>query len=328
MNKANVIQCAIDEAKEIMGDGLDIRVVPICGNNGAEKPTIEIRGQGNPVGCTFNPNETISCTSGDQESIHKLAIRMAELCREVILAEGMEGTKGMLWDYPKMKSRLIFRLVNTEWNRKRWERIPHLSICDLSVEFMLDFVQSPDYSINLMIDRNLMHIWRVTEQEMYQQAVQNMHIRYPVRFESIYSVLKEMDGDLSDYDSPETDTANAQTGDSSLVPSMYVLTNVSKVYGAGAMLYPDILKAYADWFHRDLIILPSSIHEVIIIPSDESDRLSGLQEIVSQVNETEVKKEERLSDNVYRYRRDEDCLEMLTGGKIKMGLGLSERGKW
>ncbi len=84
---------------------------------------------------------------------------------------------------------------------------------------------------------------------------------------------------------------------------LYVLTNSSGICGACALLYPDQLKNFADMLESDLVILPSSIHEVLLVPYDDHISFDELAHMVSHINRAEVPVEDRLSDQVYLYSR-------------------------
>lgn len=85
---------------------------------------------------------------------------------------------------------------------------------------------------------------------------------------------------------------------------MWVGSNESYVDGAAILVKPDAIKELADEFGEDLYILPSSIHEVLLLKTSIANP-SELRQMVHDVNETEVQPEERLSYNVYRYCRAE-----------------------
>ena len=87
---------------------------------------------------------------------------------------------------------------------------------------------------------------------------------------------------------------------------MYVLSNKSRINGASCILYKDILKDFAMVVDKDLYVLPSSIHEVILLPSDGTQESEQLKEMVREINQSQVEKEEVLSDSVYYYRRSDD----------------------
>ena len=92
---------------------------------------------------------------------------------------------------------------------------------------------------------------------------------------------------------------------------MYVMSNSVGIYGAAVVLYDGELRRLASALGRDLIILPSSVHEVLVIPYNEELVIRDLREMVRHVNESEVPEEEVLSDNVYRYNRDTDMVSVI-----------------
>ena len=84
---------------------------------------------------------------------------------------------------------------------------------------------------------------------------------------------------------------------------MYVLTNQSHLNGASALLYKDILRDFAHSLEENFYILPSSIHEVILVPANGIMSKNSLELMVKDVNQKEVSPMERLSDHVYFYDR-------------------------
>ena len=91
---------------------------------------------------------------------------------------------------------------------------------------------------------------------------------------------------------------------------MYVLTNMQRNYGAAVLLYPGLLEMIGEEWKENFYILPSSIHEVLLVPESKNPGLSELKEAVFSINRTEVTKEEFLSDTVYYYncRKKELCM--------------------
>lgn len=93
-------------------------------------------------------------------------------------------------------------------------------------------------------------------------------------------------------------------------PQIDVATVQSKVNGAAVMAYPDFLKEAAERVGSNFYILPSSIHDVLLMPGKDSPGLAALENMVRQINRTEVAPEDRLSDKVYHYDAKERMLEM------------------
>ena len=95
--------------------------------------------------------------------------------------------------------------------------------------------------------------------------------------------------------------------------SMYVLTNQAKLNGASVMLYSDKIRELADRLQSDLIILPSSVHEVLLLPDDHEKKYDFYRQMVEEVNATQVEPEEILSYNLYRYNRKKEEIEEISG---------------
>ena len=88
---------------------------------------------------------------------------------------------------------------------------------------------------------------------------------------------------------------------------MFVLTNESNLFGAACIIYPNLLQHYAAEAQTDFYILPSSIHEVILLLDDEYVQSSEeLREMVRETNRMVVDQEEVLSDHIYHYDREKD----------------------
>ncbi len=76
---------------------------------------------------------------------------------------------------------------------------------------------------------------------------------------------------------------------------MYVLTNKQKVNGASCMLYPDLICQFSDRIGKNLFIIPSSVHELLLLPADHKDEASEIRCMIREINDTQVRVEEILS---------------------------------
>ena len=98
--------------------------------------------------------------------------------------------------------------------------------------------------------------------------------------------------------------------DSEALQPMYILSNSGKVNGATCILYDGLLSQIAERLKSDFILLPSSIHEVILVPVDQCEELCTFSSMVAEVNETQLTDEEILSDHAYYYERSKGVLAM------------------
>lgn len=87
-------------------------------------------------------------------------------------------------------------------------------------------------------------------------------------------------------------------------PALHVLTNRRGIYGASCMLYRDIIKDFADQEEADVIILPSSIHEVLLFPDHLMFDHAFLCRTVQEINREDVPEEDVLSDRIYIFSRE------------------------
>lgn len=91
---------------------------------------------------------------------------------------------------------------------------------------------------------------------------------------------------------------------------MKILSNARRVHGAACVLYPGVLERLAWKEGRDLYVIPSSVHEMILLPDIGAQQPMELKEIIREVNRTQVDPAEVLSDSLYRYSRAEGRLSI------------------
>lgn len=150
----------------------------------------------------------------------------------------------------------------------------------------------------------MMGFWNISTEKLYAVAHQNTVKRFPVCLKSIRETLLNTISDLSVCDAEIEGCDDA-------VP-MYVAINTTKLNGAAVVLYENQLREFTKCFGGDYFLLPSSIHETLLIPvTDKTNALSDLKEMVMDVNKTCVTKEEFLSNSVYRYFAVESCLKIV-----------------
>ena len=91
---------------------------------------------------------------------------------------------------------------------------------------------------------------------------------------------------------------------------MKILSNARRVHGVACVLYPGVLERLAWKEGRDLYVIPSSVHEMILLPDIGAQQPTELKEIIREVNRTQVAPAEVLSDSLYRYSRAEGRLSI------------------
>ena len=201
-------------------------------------------------------------------------------------------------NYETVRSRIIVKLINTEKNRELLRDVPYIPFHDLSIVFQCLVSEERFGNASILIHNVHLQLWKVNARELYECALENTPLLQGYELADMDTVLEEMKA-LGGIDDEEIEDMQQE------VP-MYVLSNKSRINGASCILYKDILKDFAMVVDKDLYVLPSSIHEVILLPSDGTQESEQLKEMVREINQSQVEKEEVLSDSVYYYRRSDD----------------------
>ena len=242
------------------------------------------------------------------ESIPKLCQEIVEL-RVITMRENTldEVTDDMSFNW--WKDKIIYRLVNRKRNRKRLVDIPFMQFVDLAITFHCLVSNNDDEIGSFIITRELMESWNLTVKELYQLAGVNTPKLFPSSIRTMEDVLQEVLEPIQES-SPIYEEGIEEEDIKQEIPfqiesphSMYILSNSSGINGAGALLYPQVIEKFSNSIKSNVYILPSSIHEVILVPFQEEIDKSQLIQMVNEVNETQVTKEEVLSSSVYYYDR-------------------------
>lgn len=206
--------------------------------------------------------------------------------------------------FSQVQDKVIYRLIHTASNESLLSSVPHIPFLDLSITFCLFLEEQESCHMTAIIHDHLSAAWNVTVQDLYQLACKNTPRLLPVSLKEINQIL--LDISKEHLDNPDIQLFMEEMLQEQQVSPLYVLSNSSGIHGACAMLYDKVLKNFADTLEQDLIILPSSIHEVLLLPLEESTDFQELSEMVVQINLAEVPPEDRLSNGIYLYSRSED----------------------
>lgn len=202
-------------------------------------------------------------------------------------------------DFSKVRDRVVCKLVNYEKNRIMLENMPHRRFLDLAIVYYYKLEDDTFGKASILVKNEHLAMWDSDLEELNDAAVSNTVRLLPYECIEISDMLREMTGLALDQDFSEQ------------FP-MYVLTNMEKSCGAVAIIYESILEAIAERLDSDFFVLPSSIHECMLIPSEKDIRIEELQMMVREINEEYVLEEEILGDSVYRYFRSEKKLRIVS----------------
>lgn len=198
--------------------------------------------------------------------------------------------------FDNVKDYICYKIVNTQANQKLFQNAPHFTINnDLSVMYYLKV----DRDATATITNQMLDLWGIDKKQavskLWDYAYKNTKEQNPPDFFNLMDKLF-----------PEMEKSDADS-------NLYVLSNKDRTYGASVILYDNTeilkdclqkIKDETNNHYAGLYILPSSIHELIVVPDSGDMDKNYLMQMVREVNSSEVRPEERLSDNVFYFDTD------------------------
>lgn len=206
-----------------------------------------------------------------------------------------------LTDFDQVKDNIICKLVNAELNADYLADKPHTMVEDLAVVYAIDLGGNESGHMTAPITNSLMEQYGITQEELHDIALHNLS-ESQIEFKTMRDVLVDMM--FPDGIQPDDPRAFMLPPEEEN-PSMYVLSNADKLNGASALLDAKTMEDISEKLGGDFIVLPSSIHETIVLPATEDMDRHTLEAMVQDVNAGQVAPEERLSDHVYMYDSQE-----------------------
>lgn len=194
-------------------------------------------------------------------------------------------------DWEQAKGMVAYRVINAEQNKELLKNVPHKNILDLAKVCYLSLY---DGDASVLIHKGLCELWNISEAELLEAAEENTPKLFPQYLTSINEVMAEL---------LKEGFGEAFDEEMECKIKMYLLTNISKCMGAAVMFYPECMEKIAEKLCSDFYILPSSIHEIIIMPVSDENDVEELAVTVKEINASMVDKGEVLSDRVYQYSR-------------------------
>lgn len=205
-------------------------------------------------------------------------------------------------DFEKAEKRLIFQVINYEKNAERLRTIPHIRYLDLAIVFCCLIRMENGKNATALIHSEHLQLWGVDFDTVKKQAFDNTPRLLPAYIQPITDAIHDLVACNPSLDRLLPDSFG-QTGS-----SLFVLTNETQVFGAACMFYPKLLQEFAESLDQDLYILPSSIHEVLLLPVDRRTGDEYLSALVRSVNSEQLPPGQLLSDTIYFYSREKAAL--------------------
>lgn len=287
----NFMKYSVQDLLNERGFEGSIQLEEVMKNNDQVLTGLVIRGNGESISpCIYLNNMYERYQEG--YSLSYMANEVADLMEE---ARNPEIDLSKIMDYDSAKEYLSIRLVGIEENEqwlanKVWEPMG-----DFAKVCYLDFGEQNDGHMTAVVTTGNMALMGATKEQMMADAQKNLNHKDHV-FMSLSAMMAEMMMGIQEM-APED-----------MGPPIYVLTNDIRSQGAAMIAREDILKEIGEKLGCDYYVLPSSTHEVLIVPVNAGLEVEMLSAMVHEVNENEVSAQDKLSDKVQYYDREKEQL--------------------
>lgn len=284
-----------EAVSEYMADQAEVKIQRVCKNNGVYKVGISVLRKNLNISPTiYLENFYEEYQNGTQFGL--LVGKLVKMVEECECPQNLDIS--FFTDYEKVRNKLMCKVINHSKNEELLREVPYVRFLNLSVVFYCEVEHFGVSNAGILIRKEHQERWGVTVETLYKDALTHMKEDYPPQISPIMDLLKECCPDEENLWEREKD-----------IP-MHVVTNQKRFYGASSMLYPNVWKDLAGELESNLAVLPSSVHELIVVPVSTSEEALKMEAMVREINHTQIDEQEFLSDQVYYYDRMSGRLRM------------------
>jgi len=262
-----------------------VEVNEVVKNNDTKLHGIVIRKTNNPVApCIYL--ESFYERYEDGDNINDILYDIANIR---IQNERQDINADDFCNWNKVKDKVVAKLINKNMSGDYLKDKPHKIFGDLATVYMIEAFSSDNGSGHVSVSDKIFDGYNITLDELHDAAMNNLIKQFDFRGMRELLISMGMPEQMIPTDEPE----------------MYVLTTQSKMFGASLILSDSIMKTIREKIGRDFVIIPSSIHEVIILPiPEDSMDMGDLTEMINSVNSSSLESTDVLSNHPYLYTKN------------------------
>ena len=294
---AEFVNEVVREIELIVGGNATVKCTEVLKNNGVRLHGITILMPGE------NISPTVYIENYIDNSVRNIAKKIiAEIAKAMELSPQINPEDILNLD--KVLDKICLRLINASNNKELLKTVPYEPFYDLAKILVIELGEG----VSIKVTNDMLNMWKVNFADLLLVARVNTKRIFPAKIDSMFNIMMKLMSKETGIPVEVLKKSNKLMDDG----FMYVLTNEIGVNGATCILYNDILKEFAEKIDSDFVILPSSIHEVILQKIDSHIShitIEQLNQLVTEVNQHEVPTQDVLSDHIYIYRRETNSLE-------------------
>ena len=279
---------------EKVGADVTVEITALQKNNGTKKDAIAFSDKEDNLQPLIYLDSVYSqyCTGAELSACVGFTVEVYHSAMEIDIDMAYK-------EWKDVRGEIEITVINKAWNADAMSGIPHKEFLDLVLYCRVIIDRNGNGVASTIVRSHMLSEWGISEEELWEAAFSNLKTE-EFDIQDVNEVLGFIfrEGGLS-----------GTLDKNEFEPVLYVLTNKYQNRGAVGMLRTDLLEKFAEQGGCDLYILPSSIHEVLLLKDDKMP-VDELREMVRSVNRGVVDEMDRLSDEVYYYRRGSGKVEI------------------
>lgn len=240
-------------------------------------------------------------------------VTMETVCRkiaDIVLEAPIQVDLKAILNYENVKDKLFIRVSSAEANKEVLEIVPHQLKEDLAITYHVAVGKDQDGLSSMLITNEMMKEYGVTQEQIHEDAMKSSPRVMVPEVSSIGVLIDEIyQKNILMLTPDEREMLLETLQESSEMPTFFVVTNTERVNGAGVIFYPEFMDNMGELLGNNFFILPSSIHQMLILPDDGQVDAEMLRDMVKEVNATQVAPAERLTNDVYHFDTKDHVFE-------------------
>lgn len=241
------------------------------------------------------------------------SVTMETVCRkiaDIVLEAPIQVDLKAILNYENVKDKLFIRVSSAEANKEGLEIVPHQLKEDLAITYHVAVGKDQDGLSSMLITNEMMKEYGVTQEQIHEDAMKSSPRVMVPEVSSIGVLIDEIyQKNILMLTPDEREMLLETLQESSEMPTFFVVTNTERVNGAGVIFYPEFMDNMGELLGNNFFILPSSIHQMLILPDDGQVDAEMLRDMVKEVNATQVAPAERLTNDVYHFDTKDHVFE-------------------
>lgn len=289
MSREKFTEKLVSCLKEILSEDVEVTSTNVIKNNDTKLSGICIKRANSQIGKNIYVDKYYQDYL-DGTAVEKIVAEVIDIANnDDSLPQRYMEVVGDIASYENIKELLAVKIISRERNKNYLKDKCFIDYLDFAICFYINIAETGGCSASISVTKHISELWNQSSDILLNQALDNMKKYYKPEIVSIWSLINKMieiHEEMPDgIDSP-----------------MFVISNECRNNGASSILYTEMLHSFAiEQKTEKIFIIPSSIHECILIPATAEFNADMLCEMVREVNRTQVSSDEILSDHIYIY---------------------------